>query len=505
MLHLGGKSTPDLLARRLGEPADGSGCCRLPRLARRRAGDPRGLRRARHRRRPLRRRHERGGRRRPRVRRARARHRPRPRPHRGPARPRRDLAARDIRRGHDRPQAEEMLAARGFTLGHFPQSFRYASIGGFAADPLERSGLARLRAIRRPRPRAARRHSGGRTPPRTRARERRRTRPPAALPRVRGRLRRAHRGHRADPPCARRDSLRSLDVPRLRVGGRCTPHGDAARHPSHRPAVERRVRDARQRGPRRACDPHARRSGRRDIRGDDQRGGGGDPCGPPRGVRARTAGDREARSPPVPGSAAVSPRRRCATRSWIWASSPRRSRPRRRGRSCPASSARSRMRSTASLSADGTKPIVMCHISHVYPAGASLYFTVVAALTPDPVAQWRRAKDAASRAIGSRRRDDHPPPRCGPRSPPLPGARDRAARGRGAPRGQAHAGPDGDHEPRRARDAGRIRPPDPRTEPRPRCERHPASSIPQPAPAPTPAPRRAPPSGCASTASRRRS
>lgn len=56
---------------------------------------------------------------------------------------------------------------------------------------------------------------------------------------------------------------------------------------------------------------------------------------------------------------------------------------------------------TASLSDDGSKPIVMCHISHVYPAGASLYFTVVAALTPEPAAQWQRAKDAASRAIGT--------------------------------------------------------------------------------------------------------
>ena len=56
---------------------------------------------------------------------------------------------------------------------------------------------------------------------------------------------------------------------------------------------------------------------------------------------------------------------------------------------------------TAALTAEGTKPIVLCHISHVYPAGASLYFTVVAALGDDPLAQWRRAKDAASRAIGS--------------------------------------------------------------------------------------------------------
>ncbi|WP_461474091.1 FAD-binding oxidoreductase [Microbacterium sp. HJ5] len=56
---------------------------------------------------------------------------------------------------------------------------------------------------------------------------------------------------------------------------------------------------------------------------------------------------------------------------------------------------------TQSLTAAGTKPIVLCHISHVYPAGASLYFTVVAALTDDPLAQWSEAKDAASRAIGT--------------------------------------------------------------------------------------------------------
>ena len=31
------------------------------------------------------------------------------------------------------PEAEAALGARGFTLGHFPQSFEYASVGGFAA------------------------------------------------------------------------------------------------------------------------------------------------------------------------------------------------------------------------------------------------------------------------------------------------------------------------------------------------------------------------------------
>lgn len=51
------------------------------------------------------------------------------------------------------------------------------------------------------------------------------------------------------------------------------------------------------------------------------------------------------------------------------------------------------------LDAHGTKPLVLCHISHVYPAGASLYFTIVAALTADPVQQWAHAKAAGSAAI----------------------------------------------------------------------------------------------------------
>ena len=42
---------------------------------------------------------------------------------------------------------------------------------------------------------------------------------------------------------------------------------------------------------------------------------------------------------------------------------------------------------------------VLCHISHVYPTGASLYFTVIGAQSDDPRGQWRRAKDSASWAI----------------------------------------------------------------------------------------------------------
>jgi len=52
-----------------------------------------------------------------------------------------------------------------------------------------------------------------------------------------------------------------------------------------------------------------------------------------------------------------------------------------------------------SLTAQGTPPVVMTHISHVYPSGASLYFTVACAQTDDPLSQWQRAKAAASDAI----------------------------------------------------------------------------------------------------------
>ncbi len=54
---------------------------------------------------------------------------------------------------------------------------------------------------------------------------------------------------------------------------------------------------------------------------------------------------------------------------------------------------------TAALAETGTPALVMCHISHVYPTGASLYFTVVAGQRGDPIEQWRTAKSAASEAI----------------------------------------------------------------------------------------------------------
>jgi alkyldihydroxyacetonephosphate synthase len=53
----------------------------------------------------------------------------------------------------------------------------------------------------------------------------------------------------------------------------------------------------------------------------------------------------------------------------------------------------------ASLTEQGSPPLVLCHVSHVYETGASLYFTVAARQLEHPLDQWARAKAAASDAI----------------------------------------------------------------------------------------------------------
>lgn len=47
----------------------------------------------------------------------------------------------------------------------------------------------------------------------------------------------------------------------------------------------------------------------------------------------------------------------------------------------------------------GEGTLVMCHVSHVYETGCSLYFTVAARQGDDPLAQWLAAKAAASDAM----------------------------------------------------------------------------------------------------------
>jgi alkyldihydroxyacetonephosphate synthase len=54
---------------------------------------------------------------------------------------------------------------------------------------------------------------------------------------------------------------------------------------------------------------------------------------------------------------------------------------------------------TTALAESGTPALVMCHVSHVYPTGASLYFTVIAGQRGNPIEQWLAAKKAASDAL----------------------------------------------------------------------------------------------------------
>jgi len=53
----------------------------------------------------------------------------------------------------------------------------------------------------------------------------------------------------------------------------------------------------------------------------------------------------------------------------------------------------------ALVSSLGAATLVLCHISHVYETGASLYFTVATKASDEPLPQWDVAKQAASAAM----------------------------------------------------------------------------------------------------------
>ena len=54
---------------------------------------------------------------------------------------------------------------------------------------------------------------------------------------------------------------------------------------------------------------------------------------------------------------------------------------------------------TQTLGVEGRPVVVMCHVSHVYETGASLYFTVLSVAGDDPLGTWLPAKAAACDAI----------------------------------------------------------------------------------------------------------
>ena len=223
MMHLGGKSTPDLLARRLGELQTAPDAVVSPSthsetLAVLAVCDERGIAVV-----PF------GGGTSVvggvRARRGRTleRDRARPRSHGAPPDARRDLAAGHLRRRHHRPAGRGAARRARLHDRPLPAELRVRLARRVRGDAIERPGLARLRAIRRHRPCPAGGDSGRRAPARARPGERRGSRSARAVPRLRGRLRGAHRGHRPRSPAPRGDRVRRVDLRRLRLRCRRLP------------------------------------------------------------------------------------------------------------------------------------------------------------------------------------------------------------------------------------------------------------------------------------------
>ena len=121
----------------------------------------------------------------------------------------------DLGPGLRGPQVEAALGAHGLTLGHFPQSFEYATVGGWVATRSAGQASTGYGSIEKL-------VCGLRcVTPAARSTCRRCPRPPpgraAPAPgRLGGRARRDHPGDPEGPPAPRGAPLRGLDVPRLR-------------------------------------------------------------------------------------------------------------------------------------------------------------------------------------------------------------------------------------------------------------------------------------------------
>ena len=396
---------------------------------------------------PVRRRHERGGRRRGRRGR-RLRAASSPSTSRGStacSTSTRSRARRGSRPAPPGPGSRRQLREHGLTLRHYPQSFEYSTLGGWIAT---RAGghFATLgthiddcvESVRALTPRGlweSRRLPGsgaGPSPDRmligsegilgviteawVRVRERPRFRASAARDL---RLLRA----KARARCARSPSRGST---------RPTAGCSIRARPRLTGAAQRRRRAARARL--RVGRPSARRvdgAGARAV---------------PR-PRRRAASERERRRRAEPGATRSCRCPTCATRSWRPASSPRPSRPRSPGTASTSSSRACAARTLAALG-EGT---VTCRLTHAYPDGAAPYFTVLApARRGAELEQWDEVKAAASEAIlaaGGTITHHHA---VGPRPPAL--VRPPAPRRlRGGPAGrQAGARSGGDPEPGRA-------------------------------------------------------
>ncbi len=113
----------------------------------------------------------------------------------------------------------------------------------------------------------------------------------------------------------------------------------------------------------------------------------------------------------------------------------------------------------AALAERGTPGLVMCHVSHLYPSGASLYFTFIAPQERGAeLEQWRAAKTAAGDAIAAAGGAITHHHAVGRDHAPWMEAEVGAAGPGGAARRSRRAWTPRDHEPREAA-AGRLRAP----------------------------------------------
>jgi alkyldihydroxyacetonephosphate synthase len=297
------------------------------------------------------------------------------------------------------PEAEALLAERGYTLGHFPQSFEYATLGGFAATRSSgqaSAGYGRfddlVLALRVATPQGT--LSLGRAPK------------SAAGPD----LRQLILGSEGALGVITSMTLAIRPTPRLRVY-------DGWRFPSFLEGA-RALRALAQDGP---LPTVLRLSDEAETalslanptrRGEDPRGGG---ClaivgheGSPADVSGRVAAVKWA----LEGAGAERDREA----GGLWAEARYRG-PYLRDALLDAGALVETLETVAfwsrlpalytavsqalreTLTAQGTPPVILCHISHVYASGASLYFTVACAQAEDPVAGWRAAKRAGSQAI----------------------------------------------------------------------------------------------------------
>ena len=360
------------------------------------------------------------------------------------------------------PEAERRLGEEGVTLGHFPQSFEYSTVGGWVATRSAgqaSTGYGRIdelvEGVRCVTPGGRARHARG-------AGVRGRAEPARARGGLRGRARRDLRGDPARAARAARAPLRGLVVRELRRGLRRLPGDGAGGRRRRREPALGRGRDAADDGAGRRPAAARRSSGRRYLRMRGHEGG----ClailgfeGEEEDVerrRRRTAallragggvalGAGRARR----GCAAATPAPTCATSCSTAACSSRRSRPPRAGRTSASLHAAVGEALRTALGERGTPPLVMCHVSHLYPrarrstspswpARRRTRWRSGAPPRPPP---RRRSWRAAARSRTTTRSGATTATGCAPRP---------ARSDRGAPRREGAARPGRDHEPREA-------------------------------------------------------